>query len=62
VVGVAGLALSEPKSLFTYDHTKGNSRKSSIPKNFDIFLMERGAKVIAPTLSGILDENDDVEE
>ena len=83
---MAGLALSEPRSLFTYDYTKDYSDNSdipkksgtclkargameddldlsSIPKNSDIFHMERGAKVISPpSLSSILDENDVVEE
>ncbi|KAM0924510.1 hypothetical protein ACQ4PT_004843 [Festuca glaucescens] len=44
VVGVVGLALAEPGSLFTYDYTKDYSENSSIPKNSGTCLMARGAK------------------
>ena len=86
MVGVAGLALAELGSLFTFEYTKDYSDNSdipkksgtclmargameddlnlsSIPKDSDICLMARSSKVISPpSLSSILDENDDVEE
>jgi len=50
VVGVAGLALAEPGSLFTYDYLKDYSEDSSTPKTVGSCFMARGAKVISSPL------------
>ena len=66
--GVAGLALAEPGSLFTYDYTKDYSSNSN--KVSHMSFMAKGPKVISPpSLSSILDDetsddddDDDVDE
>ena len=59
VVGVAGLVLAEPGSLFTYDYTKDYADNSSTPTTSGTCLMARGTKVISPpSLSSILDDDD----
>ena len=45
VVGVAGLALAEPGSLFTYDYTKDYANDSLTPKSSNTCLMARSTKV-----------------
>ena len=60
VVGVAGLVLAEPGSLFKYDYSK--DYKSTNDNSSHTCLMAMGAKVISSSTSSSAIDNDDMDE